>query len=158
MRINEKFKEFARKAKATATAAAKRTTEFVQTHVPPDEELSRAKARIVQVGKAVGDSAAEFGKDVAQSKTFQDGAKGAAVGAVVAVPLPVVGPVIGAVVGAGIGVYLGHKTNTSSQTSALPGPPKDLHDELLKLDALRQRGLLTDAEFDAQKRKLLKSS
>lgn len=34
-------------------------------------------------------------------------------------------------------------------------PVKDLHAEILKLDELRAKGLLTDAEFDAQKRKLL---
>jgi hypothetical protein len=32
---------------------------------------------------------------------------------------------------------------------------KDVYTELLKLDDLRKRGLLTDAEFEAQKRKLL---
>jgi hypothetical protein len=34
-------------------------------------------------------------------------------------------------------------------------PAKDLYTEILKLDELRKRGLLTDAEFDAQKKKLL---
>jgi len=33
--------------------------------------------------------------------------------------------------------------------------PKDVYGELLKLDDLRKRGILTDAEFEAQKRKLL---
>lgn len=34
-------------------------------------------------------------------------------------------------------------------------PAKDLYIEILKLGELRERGLLTDAEFDAQKKKLL---
>jgi hypothetical protein len=34
-------------------------------------------------------------------------------------------------------------------------PTKDFYTEILKLDELRKRGLLTDAEFDAQKKKLL---
>ena len=34
-------------------------------------------------------------------------------------------------------------------------PPKDLYAELLKLDELRQKGLLTDEEFEVQKQKLL---
>lgn len=45
---------------------------------------------------------------------------------------------------------------------AVPRPPqapaapaKDLYTEILKLDELRKRGLLTDAEFEAQKKKLL---
>jgi hypothetical protein len=33
--------------------------------------------------------------------------------------------------------------------------PTDLYTELLKLDDLRKRGILTDAEFEAQKQKLL---
>ncbi|MED5617633.1 SHOCT domain-containing protein [Ideonella sp. BN130291] len=33
--------------------------------------------------------------------------------------------------------------------------PKDVYTELLKLDDLRKRGIITDAEFEAQKRKLL---
>ena len=32
---------------------------------------------------------------------------------------------------------------------------KDIYSELVKLDDLRKRGILSDAEFDAQKRKLL---
>lgn len=34
----------------------------------------------------------------------------------------------------------------------------DLYTELLKLDDLRKKGIITDAEFDAQKRKLLESA
>ena len=33
--------------------------------------------------------------------------------------------------------------------------PKDLYAELLKLDDLRKRGIITEAEFEAQKKKLL---
>lgn len=33
--------------------------------------------------------------------------------------------------------------------------PKDVYTELLKLDDLRKRGIITEAEFDAQKKKLL---
>ena len=36
-----------------------------------------------------------------------------------------------------------------------PAPKVDLYKELLKLDDLRQRGILTDAEFQAEKKKLL---
>lgn len=50
---------------------------------------------------------------------------------------------------------------TRSYSAPLPqaappdAPSKDLHTELLKLDELRAKGLLTDEEFAAQKRKLL---
>ena len=33
--------------------------------------------------------------------------------------------------------------------------PKDAYAELIKLDDLRKRGILTEAEFEAQKKKLL---
>jgi hypothetical protein len=36
--------------------------------------------------------------------------------------------------------------------------PKDIYAELVKLQDLRKRGILTETEFDAQKRKLLSSS
>lgn len=39
--------------------------------------------------------------------------------------------------------------------SPAPAPQNDLYAELLKLDDLRKRGLLTDAEFEAEKAKLL---
>ena len=38
------------------------------------------------------------------------------------------------------------------------GPPGDLYTDLLKLDDLRKRGILTDKEFNAEKKKLLKRS
>jgi hypothetical protein len=39
-----------------------------------------------------------------------------------------------------------------------PEPNKDIYTELMKLDDLRERGLLTDEEFQAQKRKLLEQN
>ena len=38
-----------------------------------------------------------------------------------------------------------------------PSPHRDIYTEILKLDDLRKKGLLTDAEFEAQKKKLLES-
>lgn len=39
-----------------------------------------------------------------------------------------------------------------------PRPPRaDVYDQLLKLDELRKRGALTDAEFESEKRKLLEA-
>jgi hypothetical protein len=105
-----------------------------------------------------------------RSDLAKDAAKGAVVGAANAVPLPIVGPAISAVVGAGIGVYA-NLTRTSptiqksadgltpqhSQTDqvASTSPVKDVYAELLKLDDLLKRGILTQAEFDSQKAKVL---
>lgn len=41
--------------------------------------------------------------------------------------------------------------NTGSEAAK----PKDLYSELLKLDDLRKRGLITQSEFEAQKKKIL---
>ena len=40
----------------------------------------------------------------------------------------------------------------------MPTYAGDLYAELLKLDDLRKRGLLTDKEFEQEKKKLLKRS
>ena len=37
------------------------------------------------------------------------------------------------------------------------GPQRDIYAEILKLDDLRKKGLLTDVEFETQKKKLLES-
>lgn len=50
-------------------------------------------------------------------------------------------------------VVVGGKASTHSDAS--PGAPLDLYTELTRLDELRKKGMLTDAEFDAQKQKLL---
>jgi hypothetical protein len=39
---------------------------------------------------------------------------------------------------------------------AAKSPEKDIYNELLKLDDLRKRGIITDAEFEDQKAKILK--
>jgi len=41
------------------------------------------------------------------------------------------------------------------KAATISDQPGDLYDELIKLDELRKRGILTDSEFDAQKKKLL---
>lgn len=42
-----------------------------------------------------------------------------------------------------------------ADTPAAPAAPKDVYSELLKLDSLRKQGIITDAEFQTQKTKLL---
>ena len=47
-------------------------------------------------------------------------------------------------------------TDSSLSKASAGSPPKvDVYKELLKLDDLRQRGILTEAEFQAEKKKLL---
>lgn len=47
------------------------------------------------------------------------------------------------------------KSTVDVRTKDESDRPKDVYTELLKLDDLHKRGILTDTEFDAQKRKLL---
>ncbi len=47
------------------------------------------------------------------------------------------------------------KINAELKTKDETAKPKDVYAELIKLDDLLKRGILTQAEFDAQKKKLL---
>ena len=47
------------------------------------------------------------------------------------------------------------KISADVKTKDQTDRPKDVYAELLKLDDLRKRGILTEAEFEAQKKKLL---
>lgn len=170
--MKDKLSQMALKAGRVVSAAASKTADYVQTHKPTEQDLAQAKAMALKAGKVVADETVALGKEVAQSQTFKDAAKGAGVGAVAAIPIPIIGPAVGAVIGAAAGVYLGSRRQPQSQPPALPPsasashqqavlidvaaePPKDLYAELLKLDELRQKGLLTNEEFDMQKQKLL---
>lgn len=166
--MKDKLSQMAFEAGQAASAAARKTADYVQTHKPTEQDLVQAKAMALKAGKAVADETMALGKEVAQSKTFKDAAKGAGVGAVAAIPIPIIGPAVGAVNGAGAGIYLGSRSHPQAQPQALSppppqavlidveaAPPKDLYAELLKLDELRQKGLLTNEEFEVQKQKLL---
>lgn len=49
-------------------------------------------------------------------------------------------------------------TAPTTPASATSGASKDVYTELLKLDDLRKRGIITDSEFQAQKARLLSGS
>ncbi len=51
-----------------------------------------------------------------------------------------------------------HNAAPVAPTNTAPGTSKDVYTQLLKLDDLRKRGILTESEFDAQKAKLLSGS
>jgi len=166
--MKDKLSQMAIKAGQAASAAARKTADYVQTHKPTEQDLAQAKAMALKAGRAAADETMALSKEVAQSKTFKDAAKGAGVGAVAAIPIPLIGPAVGAVIGAGAGIYLGSRSRQQAQPQALSPsppqavlidveavPPKDLYAELLKLGELRQKGLLTNEEFEVQKQKLL---
>lgn len=76
-------------------------------------------------------------------------------GAAIAVPVPGIGPLAGAAIGAGVGVYKNIMKKESSHPIDQSGVPKDVHADLLKFDELRQKGIISDAEFEIQKKRVL---
>ena len=140
--------------------AAQKTSQAISDALE-HENTKAALEWTKNAASTAADEAVRLSKEVARSDLVKDAATGAAVGAVVAVPVPIIGPAAGAVVGAGIGVFKNLTKPASSESGkAAPvllnnTPPKDMCEELLKLDELRQKGILTDSEFQAQKEKTL---
>jgi hypothetical protein len=97
-------------------------------------------------------------KEAAKSDLAKDMAGGAAIGGAVGIPVPVVGPLTGSVIGAGLGAYKniagkGTPTHSSQPTQE---STKDIYAEILKLGDLKEKGLITEEEFEEQKKILLK--
>lgn len=140
--------------------AAQKTSQAI-SDVLEHENTKAAVEWTKNTASTAADEAVRLGKEVARSDMAKDAATGAAIGAAIAVPVPVIGPAFGAVVGAGLGVFKNLTKPTSSESGkSVPALmenaiPKDFYDELLKLDELRQKGILTGSEFQAQKDKLL---
>lgn len=143
------------------SSAAVRAAALTQDHQPDAQAMALAKARLQRMAAA---TVVEV-KDAMKSDLTRDAAKGAAIGAVVGVPVPVLGPVMGAVVGAGVGVYANltraktdaPKTGAPVQApaSAEAAPASGMYAELLQLNELLQKGILTREEFEVQKARVL---
>jgi hypothetical protein len=114
--------------------------------------------RAKHVAEPLGDEAARLGRAVLRADITRHVATAAAIGTGVALPIPLVGSAAGAAVGAGIGLYKNLNTSKGGSGPMLNGPvaSRDEIADLERLDDLRQRGVLTDEEFQSQKRKLLR--
>lgn len=152
--MKEKFDRVVNSVKHTAEKASQTVSDIV--------ESDTAKAAIKwskEAAATAADEAGRIGKEVARSDMVKDAATGAALGAAIAVPIPIIGPAVGAVVGAGLGMYKNAKSPAkpvqAKAESRLEHTPADLYDELLKLDELHKKGILTDEEFAIQKKKVL---
>lgn len=159
---------FGSKVGDAVSNAATQTSALVQEHKPDAQDIEQAKAWAKRAASATAVEASRLGKEMINSDFAKDAAKGAAVGAVIAVPVPLIGPVIGAVVGAGIGTYANLTRPKIHAPQVLPfsaqpqatviemiTSPKDMYAELLKLNDLLKKDILTQAEFDVQKVRLL---
>lgn len=146
----KKIKDLSTKAADTAIDLSSRASQL-----PKNERLKDAMAWFKGAATAVGEESARLGKTVARSDLAKDAAAFAAIGAAVAVPIPIIGPVAGAAIGAGLGVFKNLKRPADRSAPAISAPQVDIHAALLKLDDLRQKGILSEDEFAAQKKKVL---
>lgn len=152
----DKLKKLGEKAKEVTSSAA-----VLVGDLNGDGKVDEVDARIAaewtkKTTSSFADEVGRLGKEALRSDMAKDAAAGAAVGAAVAVPVPVIGPLAGAAIGAGVGVYKNLTKKQSGNTvSGSSGTSQDTHTELLKLADLHQKGILTDAEFEAEKKKLL---
>ena len=154
----DKLKNLAEKASNAVSSAAVLVGDLNGDGKVDEEDVRIAAEWAKKKASSISDEVGRLGKEALRSDMAKDAAAGAAVGAAVAVPVPVIGPIAGAAIGAGVGVYK-NLTKKSSSTGAVGRPEMspDVHAELLKLDDLRQKRILTEAEFDAQKKVLLSS-
>jgi hypothetical protein len=150
----EKLKQVGNASKNVVTKAA-----VLMGDLNGDGKVDEEDARIAaewakKQAVSLGNEAARLGKETARSDLARDAATGAAVGAAIAIPVPVIGPVAGAAIGATIGAYR-NLTGKSTSSSSTPAKPQDSHAELLKLQDLREKGVLTEEEFQREKNRVL---
>lgn len=138
---------------------------------PEAGDLKRAADFVVDTASKAATEINQLGKEAIKTDLAKDAAAGAAIGAVVAVPVPVIGPVAGAVFGAGLGVYKSIKHGPKQSRADLPPSEApaaiavdveskvvsagDKFEELNKLHELKTKGILTEEEFAAEKKKIL---
>lgn len=108
----------------------------------------------------VVEEVSELGKRAAKSEMAKDAATGAGIGAAIAVPIPLVGPAFGALVGAGVGVFVNLNKNNVNDVASDSNVQKnhtteEIAEQLIKLDELRQKNILTDDEFQQKKKEIL---
>jgi hypothetical protein len=146
------IKDLAGKAKETIST----TTDLVGDVLERDDVRAAAE-NFKKTATTVGQKAAQLGKEAAQSDIAKDAGSAAAVGAVMGVPIPLIGPMAGATVGATLGVYknLTRKEQPLNASTSEQPIKVDLYSEMLKLDDLRQRGIISDDEFSSMKGNLL---
>lgn len=155
--MNEKFMNLVGKVKETISSTANLIGDLNGDGKVDIEDAKIAAEWAKKTANAAGDEAVKLGKHAMQSDMVKDAAAGATVGAAIAVPVPVIGPLAGAAIGAGLGMYKNiiKKDSGTHPVKETPLASKDIHAELLKFDELRQKGIITETEFENQKMKLL---
>lgn len=155
--MKEKLKDLAEKAKEAISSAAVLVGDLNGDGKVDHEDAKIAAEWAKKRASVIGDEAAKLGKEAMESTMVKDAAAGAAVGAAIAIPVPVIGPLAGAAIGAGLGVY---KNIVSKEPNRNPTKEQlhtsiDVHAELVKFDDLRQKGIISEEEFEVHKKRLL---
>ncbi|MDP3815787.1 SHOCT domain-containing protein [Pseudomonas sp.] len=155
-----KLKELAGKAKDAISSTAVLIGDLNGDGKVDEEDARIATEWAKKTASTIGDEAGRLGKEAMRSDLAKDAASGAAIGAAVAIPVPVIGPIAGAAIGAGLGIYKNFTKKSQSAPIFVDHIPaqKDVHAELIKLDELRQKNIISDAEFEEQKKKVLNAS
>jgi hypothetical protein len=171
------MKDFFNKAKSAAgdivNSTATKLGEVAKEHRPEPGDMKRAADFLVDAAGKTATEISKLGKDALKTELAKDAAAGAAIGAVVAIPVPLIGPIAGAVVGAGLGVYKNlRQTDTAPAAPATESPQAQLTSRVVEVEAkvvpnddgfqklerlhdLKVKGILTEEEFAAEKKKVL---
>lgn len=150
----EQVKDSLKAASGQVTDAA---TKVVQ-HPNTKAAANLAKEAVTEAAYEVADQARQISKSQIAKDVASGAVIGAAIGAVVAGPIPWFDWPPGAMIGAGIGALMGFKRAWGSNPQGYreATAPLDFHKEMTGLDDLRQKGILSQEEFDGQKKKLLR--
>ena len=143
----EKLKQVGNAAKDVVTKTAIHLGDLNGDGKVDEEDARIASEWAKKQAVALGNEAARIGKEVARSELGKDVTTGAVVGAAIAIPIPVIGPVAGAAIGATIGAYR-NLTGKSISSGSTPEKSQDPHAELLKLQDLREKGILMFAPIE----------
>ncbi|MGV1099914.1 SHOCT domain-containing protein [Thiovibrio sp. JS02] len=144
------FKKIGKKAKKVASVTAVLVGDLNGDGKVDEEDAMIAAQWAKKAVSTIGSEASKLGKKAIRSDLVTDAASGAAIGAVAAVPVPVLGPMAGAAIGAGVGIFKNLTKKERQEAVA-----KNVYDELLKLAELREKNIISEDEFEAQKKKLL---
>jgi hypothetical protein len=164
------MKDFLNKVKDKASNLMTSGMDKARELTPDSTEIKRAADALVDSASKAATEVKQLGQEALKTDMAKDAAAGAAIGAVVAVPVPLIGPIAGAIVGAGLGVY--KNIRQAPKGGANDAPPRlppaqiieaeirevpslDKYEELSKLHDLKVKGILTDDEFNTEKKKVL---
>jgi len=170
----DKFKKDAKEVLQSATNATKNATKsaintsknVAVTVFDQDgdgkfdqEDVKILTDKATNAGKTLFNKSGEILKKASKTSMAKDTAAGAVAGTIIAVaiPIPIIGPAAGAVVGAGIGAYKNITGKGAQSTPSEKNENKniDVYAEILKLGDLKEKSLITEDEYNEQKKLLL---